>query len=355
MALCTCKMPYPQLCKKPDIASSTSTIHTVSGRCITDTGRVDSLRIRRNTPSIRDHVSPPTMYRHVQVLIATGTSLTDLAHDFANQGIFQIEHYKSSSAGRGPHFGTPEEHIETLNKAKQVMPILTELPALRRHGGPVLCHPDFHPGNIFVCRKDPTVVDGIVDWQFANILPRFTEVRWPLFLTMGGDAEDGQEDAKCEAQRKHEEAMRIKCYEAALVKSHREPYLDLPEHVAVRRLFTLCPITYQDGILPVRDCLVKLFQYWGRLGLSKNCPYHFSATEIAQHEKQWAEYQEWLKLREQTHDMLKSNDGGWIPPGVDFEETKSKHQMLYEHFIRTKMKYMSKEEARKLWFFRERG
>lgn len=295
------------------------------------------------------------MYRHVQVLIATGTSLTDLAHDFANQGIFQIEHYKSSSAGRGPHFGTPEEHIETLNKAKQVMPILTELPALRRHGGPVLCHPDFHPGNIFVCRKDPTVVDGIVDWQFANILPRFTEVRWPLFLTMGGDAEDGQEDAKCEAQRKHEEAMRIKCYEAALVKSHREPYLDLPEHVAVRRLFTLCPITYQDGILPVRDCLVKLFQYWGRLGLFKNCPYHFSATEIAQHEKQWAEYQEWLKLREQTHDMLKSNDGGWIPPGVDFEETKSKHQMLYEHFIRTKMKYMSKEEARKLWFFRERG
>ncbi|BCR90150.1 uncharacterized protein ACHE_60036A [Aspergillus chevalieri] len=284
-------------------------------------------------------------------------SLTHLAHDFVNQGIFQIEHYKSSYAGRGPHFGTPEEHIDTLHRAKQVMPLLTELPALQRHGGPVLCHPDFHPGNIFVCRQEPTRVDGIVDWQYANILPRFMNVRWPLFLTMGCDAEEaGQEDPKCEAQRRHEEAMRIKCYEAALVKSHMEPYLDLPEpDVAVRKLFTLCSDTYRDGILPIRDCLVKLFQYWKQLGLSKECPYHFSTAEIAQHERQWTEYQDWLTLRESTHGLLKSNDGGWIPPGVNFEETKNKHQLLYEHFIRTKMKDMPEEEARKLWFFRERG
>jgi len=74
-----------------------------------------------------------------------------------------------------------------------------------------------------------------------------------------------------------------------------------------------------------------------------------------QHERQWTEYQDWLTLRESTHELLKSNDGGWIPPGVDFEETKNKHQKLYEHFIRTKMRDMPEEEARKLWFFRERG
>lgn len=326
--------------------------------CIMAPGQEDLPQTRNNMPNFQDHVLHSPIPVCVQVLITTGKSLTALAHDFVNQGIFQIEHYKSSYAGRGPHFGTPEEHIGTLHRAKQVMPLLTELPALKRHGGPVLCHPDFHPGNIFVCRQDPTRVDGILDWQYANILPRFMNVRWPLFLTMGCDAEDGigQEDVMCEAQRRHEEAMRIKCYEAALVKSHMEPYLDLPEpDVAVRKLFTLCTDTYRDGILPVRDCLVKLFQYWKQLGLSKECPYHFSAAEIAQHERQWTEFQDWLTLRESTHELLKSNDGGWIPPGVDFEEAKNRHEILYEHFIRTKMKDMPEKEARKLWFFRERG
>lgn len=243
----------------------------------------------------------------------------------------------------------------------KVMPMLTELPALQRYGGPVLCHPDFHPGNIFVSHGDPTIVDGIVDWQFASILPRFTKVRWPLFLnrpTEGYDTGGLRSEHKehTTAQKKQEEMMRAKCYEAALVKSHMEPHLDLPEpDVAVRELFTSCPLTYKDGILPVRDCLVKIFQYWSQLAMREKCPYHFSPGEIAQHEKQLAEYHDWLKLREYTHQLLKSNDGGWIKPGVDFEETKRKHEELYWHFVRTKMKDMSEEEAKKLWFFRERS
>lgn len=245
----------------------------------------------------------------------------------------------------------------------QVMPILTKLPALQHHGGPVLCHPDFHPGNIFVARDDPTIVEGIVDWQFASILPRFTKVRWPLFLMLPPQgyarrAKDPNADKKAKAalQKEHEEAMRVKCYEAALVKSRMESYLDLPEpDVAVRKLFNSCAVTYRDGILPVRDCLVKIFQYWSQLGLREKCPYHFSAGQIAQHEKQYGEYQEWLKLRTHTHQLLKSNDSGWIPPGVDFEETKHKHEKLHGSFVRKTMQDMSQEEAEKLWFFRERG
>ena len=73
---------------------------------------------------------------------------------------------------------------------------------------------------------------------------------------------------------------------AALLNGHRDTsYRDLPEpDVAVRKLFTLCPNTYHDGILPLHDCLVKIFQYWKRLGARRECPYRFSTNEIETHE-----------------------------------------------------------------------
>lgn len=122
--------------------------------------------------------------------------------------------------------------------------------------------------------------------------------------------------------------------------------------IAMRNLFTLPPDTHRDGILPLRDCLVKIFLNWKtRLGIRRQCPYHLSAAEIAAHERQLREYQDWLRLRQYTHELLQANDTGWIASGVDFDEAKARHDQLYSQFLASKMQHMSKAEAERLWFF----
>lgn len=256
-----------------------------------------------------------------------------------------------------------------LERAMAAMAILAESHTLQRHSQGVLCHPDFHPGNIFVSRQDPLVIEGVIDWQFTSVMPRFTQVRWPLFLNPPEGYQTGRSSPELRPQydgegkphdhkqaQRQEEAMRTKCYEAALVKSHLESYLTLTEtDVSIRQLFVGSPFTYRDGIIPLRESLIRLYQHWDRLGLHKPCPYSFSDHEIVQHEHQLREYRDWLKLREHTHQMLHSNDGGWVPPHINFKASQARHEKLLRQFLDTKKAEMSEEDARKLWFFRDRG
>ncbi|TQB70518.1 hypothetical protein MPDQ_000391 [Monascus purpureus] len=299
-------------------------------------------------------------------------TLFDLGHDAARQGIWQIENHKSSHSGRGPHFGDPEEHVRLLKTAIDLIRILCGSPMLQKHSNPALSHPDFHPGNIFVSDDDPTRISGVIDWQFTTVMPRFTQVRWPVFLNTPEGYQTNRETPelpltyeeedeldkkrKCDDEEKLGQYAMTKCYESALLKSHLESYLALTEiDVAVRQLFISCAYTYRDGIIPLRDCLVKIFQNWSKFDVSADCPYHFSRDEIAQHERQFKDYGVWLQMRKHTHELLGSNDSGWVPPRVNFEEAQKKHEQLYENFIKAKTKHMSEREAGKLWFFRERG
>lgn len=280
----------------------------------------------------------------------------------------QVQSYKTSHAGRGPYYGHPEEHVRTLETAKTAISALAKSRTLLRHAQPVLCHPDFHPGNIFVSNNDSTSIESVIDWQFTSVMPRFTQVRWPLFLTPPEGYRTGMDNPElapeyhrkgCKGhaagEQRQEQAMRTKCYEAALVKTHLDAYLALTEtDVAIRQLFTTPAYTYREGILPLRDSLIHIYQCWSQLGLGDGCPYQFSQEEVLRHEKQMTEYRGWLKLREYTHDMLHCNEGGWVAPQFSFEQAQMKHEKLYRHFIQTRTDHMSAEDAKKLWFFRER-
>lgn len=255
-----------------------------------------------------------------------------------------------------------------LELAKEVMPILAESRVLKRHSQAVLTHPDLHPGNIFVSEDDPTDIQGVIDWQFTCVMPRFTQVRWPLFLDPPGDHQTetasaglrgpGKSQLAQEQEQTQEkfQAMRLKCYEAALVKTHLDTYLTLTEtDASIRQLFVGCSYTYRDGVVPLRNSLIRAFQHWDTLGMDCPCPYSFTTAEIARHEVQLKEYRDWLKLRQHTHQMLHSNDGSWVPPEVDFDRVQARHDKLFRHFVESKKAKMSEEDARKLWFFRERG
>ena len=55
---------------------------------------------------------------------------------------------------------------------------------------PALFHPDFHSSNILVSQEDPTVITGVVDWEFASILPLWAAYTVPPSLEDFGDTHE---------------------------------------------------------------------------------------------------------------------------------------------------------------------
>jgi hypothetical protein len=52
---------------------------------------------------------------------------------------------------------------------------------------PALCHPDFHSNNILVSNDNPAHVTGVVDWEYASILPLWAAYSVPPEIEDVGD------------------------------------------------------------------------------------------------------------------------------------------------------------------------
>jgi Phosphotransferase enzyme family len=207
---------------------------------------------------------------------------------------------------RGPYFGSPDSHLQLLEVAIKVIPVLAGTPLLQRYGRPTLWHTDLHMGNIFVSEEVPTEIVGVIDWQFISILPGLTQARWPEFLAPPEDYETGAIEPKLPSDfeemdpdeqayviSQRDQALQAKCYEVALSRCHRDSYLALTGiHDTLRRLFILCERTYKDGVVPLRDCLIELSSNWERIGLTGSPPMTLSKEELTTHEVQLAEYQD---------------------------------------------------------------
>lgn len=269
---------------------------------------------------------------------------------------------------RGPHFGSRDSHLQLLEVAKKVIPILARTPLLQHYGRPTLWHTDLHMGNIFVSDEVPTNIVGAIDWQFISILPSLTQAQWPDFLAPPEDYETGaiepklpsdfegmDPDEQAYAMSQREQALQAKCYEVALSRCHRDSYLALTKipHT-LRRLFDLCERTYKDGVMPRKDCLVELSSNWDRIGLIGRPPMTLSKEELATHEVQLAEYQDWVKLREYTQKILFSDQDGWVSPELDFDKVQAQEKELFELYLRRQGPDTSAKEAEELWFYNRR-
>jgi hypothetical protein len=51
---------------------------------------------------------------------------------------------------------------------------------------------------------------------------------------------------------------------------------------------------------------------------------------------------------------LHSDDDGWVPPQLDFEKVKARHDELFQLYIQKETEELPEEEARKLWFYIDR-
>lgn len=84
-----------------------------------------------------------------------------------------------------------DEYSGLLQKAKEIIPTLSNHPRVEQGADPVLWHTDLHLGNIFVSPDDPTTIEGIIDWQSAHIAPLFIQARFPEFFRPPKDYNPG--------------------------------------------------------------------------------------------------------------------------------------------------------------------
>ncbi|KAL1986781.1 hypothetical protein VTN96DRAFT_5646 [Rasamsonia emersonii] len=250
----------------------------------------------------------------------------------------------------------------------KVMPIVAAHPALQRLSKPTLCHADLHLGNIFVSEQDPTMIVGIIDWQFSLIMPAFTQVQWPTFLNPPENYQEGMvkpelpanfdemdSDEKAFAISERNQAMLAKCYEAALTRHHLESYLALTRvDPSISHLFSSSEKTYKDGVIPLRDSLVQISENWHQMGLPQSCPYLVTCEDLSKHRQELHRYRDWHKLWGYTQELLHTDKDGWVPPQLDFDKVKAKHDELFQLYIQKEAAETSEDEVKSLWFYVDR-
>ncbi|KAF4213432.1 hypothetical protein CNMCM5878_010473 [Aspergillus fumigatiaffinis] len=116
------------------------------------------------------------------LLTRAGTSLSDFALSIPQRELKRIsddEAEVQDDLNRFSERRSVNEYSDLLTKVKEILPILPQDPHVEEVARPALWHTDLHLGNIFVSSVDPTTIEGIIDWQSAQIAPLFIQAQFP--------------------------------------------------------------------------------------------------------------------------------------------------------------------------------
>ncbi|KAL8901341.1 MAG: hypothetical protein Q9207_005255 [Kuettlingeria erythrocarpa] len=264
--------------------------------------------------------------------------------------------------------GTKDEYESVLNSARKVIPYMAEIPALQQTSAPSLWHPDLHMGNIFVSEADHAQITCLIDWQSACVSPLFLQPRWPVFLTpltpLGfEDIKDGlpklpknfdQLDAadKTLAMYEKDNATYAKAYMAATFLKNRKAYMArFSVKESLQGFFSDIGDIRQDGIVPLKVHLVRIFLSWESMGFSDPCPLRFTSAEIDSLNRQSDEYTRFQEIQSIAKKYLSTDSEGWIAPLLDFAEKEAQNRALLELVIEQFKSQMSADEVRAIWPF----
>lgn len=111
-----------------------------------------------------------------------------------------------------------------------------------------------------------------------ELLPRFESPKLPENFERldSGDKEI--------ATREKEQASRAKAYEVSTFRQKKIVYDTFRVPQLIRELFLRCGDTWDDGIIPLRECLISISCQWSGLGFSGTCPFLFTDEQIRRHE-----------------------------------------------------------------------
>ena len=263
------------------------------------------------------------------------------------------------------HHGVVQDHLSTLTTTMELLASLTRYAPLLDRSRPTLWHTDLHMGNIFVSQEDNTQIVGLIDWQSTSISPLFLQVRWPVFLKPPEEYPEGPELPKLPANFEEldpndkemalflkKRATCAKAYEIATYLNNRDAYnakWELDD--LLREFFVRVGDTWNDGFIPLRTCLIRIFEKWEEMGFPGPCPIQFTPAEIASHEQLLSEYTQWYEIQDFAMEYLDTDADGWLPPGTDWEKKQSQNKALMDLMVERLEGRKTRDELRQMWPF----
>ncbi|KAL8798189.1 MAG: hypothetical protein Q9182_006881 [Xanthomendoza sp. 2 TL-2023] len=284
-------------------------------------------------------------------------SLTLLEQQFANvrfpaYGNLYFRHSISEASERVP-----------LNK---LLPTLVENPSLQQSAKATMWHTDLHMGNIFVSEDDHSQIVSLIDWQSTSVSPLFLQTRWPEFLappedyheglaqpTLPPDFEKLDTDEKNIALFEKQRAYASKAYEVATYLHNRDAYVaHWKLNQSLRELFKRIGDTWDDGIMPMQICLVRIREAWGKLGFSEPYPLECGHPTLAgSFEQQASDYRKWYEIQDFAQKYLNTDAEGWVAPQVNFEEKAVQNKTLLELLIQRAQSPQEADDLKRFWPF----
>ena len=158
---------------------------------------------------------------------------------------------------------------------------------------------------------------------------------------------DDKELAKYEMKQ----ATSAKAYEVSTYLENRRAHNAMNIPRVFRELFVRCGETSEVGVIPLRACLIEIFQSWSQLGFTGECPYSFTPAEIQEHDSQFREYADWHRVQRLARECLDTDAEGWISPEMNIAEKRRQNEELRNMFVERMAGEKSAEEARKMWPF----
>jgi hypothetical protein len=130
-------------------------------------------------------------------------------------------------------------------------------------------------GNIFVSETEPSKIVCLIDWQSISLSPLFLQARWPVFLEPPDDYVKGfvhsqlpsnfesmDEGDKELATYKFKQTSLTKAYETSTFLKNRGAYSAMNVPRVLRELFVRCGEVFEEGVEPLRACLIEISQSW---------------------------------------------------------------------------------------------
>ncbi|KAL2830453.1 hypothetical protein BDW59DRAFT_158363 [Aspergillus cavernicola] len=223
--------------------------------------------------------------------------------------------------------GTMEEKSHLLRLTQILMPYLDSNSALRHSSQPTLWHTHLHMGNIFVSHRHETEITSLIDFQSLSVLPAFLQAQWPVFLKLPSnyarglahpklpaDFEDMDKENITLAREELQQAKLAKAYEVSSYLQRKSAHTAMDVPPVFRELFTRCGEVSDMGVIPLRACLIEVFENWSNLEFSGECPFSFTGEDIELHERQFADYQAWHNLQQLVQECLDTDAEGWVDP-----------------------------------------
>ncbi|KAJ5827550.1 hypothetical protein N7447_004313 [Penicillium robsamsonii] len=141
---------------------------------------------------------------------------------------------------------------------------------------------------------------SLIDLQSISVLPAFLQARWPVFLKppqnydykkgifevkLRDDFDTLDEDNKIHAMREWSQAKLAKADEIPTLLEDKPAHRAMNVPRVFRELFLRCGEVSEIGVLPLRACLIELFQNWSDLGFSGECPLSFTQEQVDTHDR----------------------------------------------------------------------